>query len=171
MKLIHLKKPIFTLLLSILVITPSFSQEKKVKKVKKSDEIFKKGETTIKNPLDLRDPFKKKRKRLGRRKKNYLGYLTNGKYSNLPSIRSFPLDNIRIVGIFLGENRRALAKINPGDGNLGPETYMIREGMKIGENNAEVKAIVPGGIVLVERIRNVYNQDEYIETIIPVSAN
>jgi Tfp pilus assembly protein PilP len=156
-------------LAAILVVPNTFAQSKKGSK--KSEEVFNKGETTIKNPLDLRDPFKKKRKRLGRRKKRYQGYLTDGKYSNLPSIQSFPLEQIRIVGIFLGEKRRALAKIGATDGTVSPETYMIREGMKIGENDAEVKAIVPGGIVLVEKIRNVYNQDEYIETIIPVSSN
>lgn len=159
------------MILICLINLQTYSQEEQNPPKKAPNQIFKEGETTIKNPLDLRDPFKKKKKRLGRRKKSYSGYLTDGKYSNLPTIQSFPLEQIRIVGIFLGENRRALAKINPGDGALGAETYMIREGMKIGENNAEVKAIVPGGIVLVERIRNVYNQDEYIETIIPVSSN
>ncbi len=163
------KLPFLIFLTSVLVSPNVYSQSKK--KPKKSEEIFNKGETTIKNPLDLRDPFKKKRKRLGRRKKRYQGYLTDGKYSNLPSIQTFPLEQIRIVGIFLGEKRRALAKIGSTDGTMSPETYMIREGMKIGENDAEVKAIVPGGIVLVEKIRNVYNQDEYIETIIPVSSN
>ena len=52
-----------------------------------------------------------------------------------------------------------------GDSNV----YYIKEGMKLGENGAEVKAILPGGIVLVEKIRNVYDQDEYLETVIPVS--
>ena len=45
----------------------------------------------------------------------------------------------------------------------------MREGMKLGLNNAEIKAILPGGIVLVEKIRNVYDEDEYLETILPVS--
>ena len=47
--------------------------------------------------------------------------------------------------------------------------YYIKEGMRIGTNSAEVKAILPGGIVLVEKIRNVYDLDEYLETVIPVS--
>lgn len=136
----------------------------------KSNPIFKEGSTTIKNPLDLRDPFKKKRRKLKKRKKNYGGYLVDGQYSNLPTIQTFPINQIRIVGVLLGKNRRAIAKISQGQGKLGNETYMVREGMKIGENNAEVKAIVPGGIVLVEKIRNVYDQDEYIETVIPVSS-
>ena len=137
----------------------------------KVNPIFQEGATTIKNPLDLRDPFKKKRRRLKKRKKNYGGYLSAGKYSNLPTIESYGLDQIRIVGVLLGENRRAIAKISSGaNGKLSNESFMIKEGMKIGENKAEVKAIMPGGIVLVEKIRNVYDQDEYIETVIPVSS-
>lgn len=163
------KKTIF-LFLSLLglTVTNSYAQKDKLK----VNPIFREGTTTIKNPLDLRDPFKKKRRKLKKRKKNYGGYLTDGQYSNLPSIQSYPINQIRIVGVLLGKNRRAIAKISKGgaEGGVSTESYMIREGMKIGENNAEVKAIVPGGIVLVEKIRNVYDQDEYIETIIPVSS-
>lgn len=131
--------------------------------------ILNNNQTSIKNPLDLRDPFKKKKMSFRKRKKNYSGYLIDGKYSNIPTITSFPLDNIRVVGVLLGKERRAMAKLADGGGSLGKEIYIIKEGMKIGENQAEVKAIVPGGIVLVEKIQNVYNQDEYIETIIPVT--
>ena len=42
--------------------------------------------------------------------------------------------------------------------------------MRLGRDNAEIKAILPGGIVVVEKIRNVYNQEEYLETIIPIST-
>jgi len=132
--------------------------------------IFKDGATSIKNPLDMRDPFKRKRRKIGVRSKTYGGFLKNNKYSNLPTINEFPLNKIRIVGVLLGKNRRAIAKVVIGQANLSPETYIIKEGMVIGENDAEVRAIVPGGIVLVEKIRNVYDQDEYIETIIPVSS-
>lgn len=92
----------------------------------------------------------------------------NGKYSNLPEINDFPLSEIRIVGVLLGKERRAIAKVMMSQGKVSDDSYMIKEGMTLGENNAEVKAIVPGGIVLVEKIRNVYDQDEYIETVIPV---
>jgi type IV pilus assembly protein PilP len=163
-------KTFLIMIITTMVSVPSYGQGQQGDKLKVNP-IFREGTTTIKNPLDLRDPFKKKRRRLKKRKKNYGGYLTDGKYSNLPSIRSYPINQIRIVGVLLGNNRRAIAKISKGgDGNLDNETYMIKEGMKIGENDAEVKAIVPGGIVLVEKIRNVYDQDEYIETVIPVST-
>ena len=41
--------------------------------------------------------------------------------------------------------------------------------MVIGENNAVIKAILPGGVVLVEKIKNVYEQDEYLETILTIT--
>jgi len=143
-------------------------KEKEEVKVRKGI-IFDKNVTSIKDPLQLRDPFKKKIRKYGKRRKNYGNYLRDGKYSNTPSIDGNQVNDIRIVGILLGKNRRAIARISKG-GSLGNETYIIKEGMFIGENNAEVKAIVPGGVVLVEKIRNVYDQDEYIETIIPVST-
>ncbi|MEC7274936.1 MAG: pilus assembly protein PilP [Bdellovibrionota bacterium] len=129
------------------------------------------NQTSIKNPFELRDPFKKKPRKLGRRKRNYGNYLNNNKYSNIPTIDGYKVREIRIVGVLLGKNRRAIAKIvDPKSGASSPDSYIIKEGMKIGENDAEVKAIVPGGVVLVEKIRNVYDQDEYIETVIPVTS-
>lgn len=154
-------------LVFLFVSMATYSQEIKVKG--KAKLVFDKSTTTIKNPLDLRDPFKRKTKRLGKRVKSYGNYLTEGKYSNVPTIEGYSVNDIRIVGVLLGKNRRAIAKIANGE-NVSAESYIIKEGMKIGENAAEVKAIVPGGVLLVEKIRNVYDQDEYIETIIPVST-
>ena len=139
------------------------------KRKKKNIAILEKNSTTIKNPLEMRDPFKRQRVKIGKRSKSYGGFLQDNKYSNLPSINDFPIPQIRVVGVLLGNNRRAIARVLIGD-KLSNETYIIKEGMKIGENDAVVRAIVPGGIVLVEKIRNVYDQDEYIETIIPVST-
>lgn len=130
--------------------------------------MFSEDETSIKNPFKLRDPFKKRRKKSKGKRKPYANFLVNGRYSNLPSIESYAVDQIRIVGVLLGKERRAIAKVALSDNKLGKDTYLIKEGMTLGENKAEVKAILPGGIVLVEKIRNVYDEDEYIETIIPV---
>lgn len=133
-----------------------------------------KSKTYVKNPLELRDPFKRrinKKKTLSNqtRSKNQLA----GIYSNINNaIESKSIESIRIVGVVLGSERRAMAKIagEEGSGADGDTNiYYIKEGMKIGENGAEVKAILPGGVVLVEKIRNVYDQDEYLETVIPVS--
>jgi len=127
-----------------------------------------KSKTYVKNPMDLRDPFKR---RINKKK----GVQTadkaqdTGIYTNqLERIEDKPIESIRIVGVMIGKERRAMAKIAAGK-KLGTEVYFIKEGMKIGPNGAEVKAILPGGIVLVEKIRNVYDQDEYLETVIPVS--
>jgi type IV pilus assembly protein PilP len=155
---------------SIILLPSVVAQEKAPKKKKKNIAILERNSTTIKNPLEMRDPFKRQRVKIGKRSKTYGGFLKDNKYSNLPTINDFPITQIRVVGVLLGNNRRAIAKILVGGDRLSNESYIVKEGMKIGENDAVVRAIVPGGIVLVEKIRNVYDQDEYIETIIPVST-
>lgn len=121
----------------------------------------------IKNPFEMRDPFKRELRRKRRNKKDYPGMRTV--FSNVPSIDAVPLDQIKITGILIGKERRAVAKTVDSNGKVGDQSFILKEGMRLGENNAEIKAILPGGIVLVEKIRNVYDQDEYLETIIPVS--
>ena len=136
---------------------------------KQKFEFFNGNKTSIKNPFGLRDPFKRKRIRLKGRKGKYSAFLKGNFFSNLPSIENVPLNQVRIVGVLLGKNRRAMAKIIQGAG-LSKDTYILKEGMRLGRDNAEIKAILPGGIVVVEKIRNVYNQEEYLETIIPIST-
>lgn len=126
--------------------------------------------------LQIRDPFKRempKKQRL--LKKDQFGS-TN--YSNVLTLEGIPLERIRVVGVILGKTRSALARIagegaSAGDSMAGgeemPEVITIKEGMPLGVNGGEVRAILPGGIVVVEKIRNVYDQDEYLETIIPIS--
>ncbi len=127
--------------------------------------FFKDVTTNIKDPFDLRDPFKRVLfKRKSEIKKAYTLLEEGSVFSNLPSIESAPLSKIRIVGILLGKERRAIAKIEKGS-----ETFLLKEGMKLGENQAELKAILPGGIVVVEKLKDVYDKDEFIETLIPVS--
>jgi Tfp pilus assembly protein PilP len=126
-----------------------------------------KSKTYLKNPLDLRDPFKRRiNKKKGQQQRTHeSGYFSN----QLDRIEDKSIESIRVVGVMIGKDRRAMAKILHGK-VLGSEVYFIKEGMKIGPNGAEVKAILAGGIVLVEKIRNVYDQDEYLETVIPVSS-
>ncbi|TDJ06606.1 MAG: hypothetical protein E2O68_04750 [Deltaproteobacteria bacterium] len=131
--------------------------------------FFKDISTKIKDPFELRDPFKRKIfKRKAKIKRAYEMTADGSVFSNLPSIDNIPLNQIRIVGILLGKDRRAIAKISTGT-SLGKETFILKEGMFLGIDKAELKAILPGGIVVVEKIKNVYDQEEYIETIIPVS--
>lgn len=156
----------------------------------KLPEFFKRTNTEIKNPMGLRDPFKRRVQKLSSgSNRSQIGNRTQ--FSNMLTLENVPLDKIKILGVILGDNRRAIARTikdeerlenpqpqfpQPGDVPRPVEiekfpTYVITEGMKLGINNAEVRAILPGGVVLVEKIRNVYDQEEYIETIIPVSVD
>lgn len=126
--------------------------------------FFKGQKTFIKNPFELRDPFKRPNfKKKKSAEKKYGGRVVDDQFTNMPEIGKIDVNDLKVVGIVLGKNRRAVAKI-------GKQTYVLKEGMMLGEDQAELKAILPGGIVLVEKFKNVYDQDEYLETIIPVSA-
>lgn len=129
---------------------------------------FFKEKTKIENPFNLRDPFKAPISSGSEKRKRRQGFKINGKgqYSN---ISDTPLDqiqvgDIRLVGVLIGKERRALV-------NVGTEKKIVilKEGMKIGPEAAELKAILPGGIVLVEKIVNVYGEEEYLETVVPIS--
>ncbi|PIK14480.1 hypothetical protein [Halobacteriovorax sp. JY17] len=137
--------------------------------MRSSDPSLLKGGSSIKNPFELRDPFKRELRRKRRGKRDYPG--TKTVFSNIETIDNTPLDRIKITGLLIGRERIAVAKIVDESGKLSDQSYILKEGMKLGENGAEIKAILPGGIVLVEKIRNVYDQDEYLETIIPVASD
>jgi Tfp pilus assembly protein PilP len=142
-------------------------------------EVFR-SKTYVKNPLELRDPFKRK---INKKKGVVQGKSKiPGLYQNIDTnIENKSVESIRIVGVLIGDERRALARIakpgSSGSGGAGNKeqtesaVFYLKEGMRVGPNGAEVKAIVPGGVVLVEKIRNVYDQDEYLETVIPVSSD
>lgn len=134
---------------------------------KNDDSYFKKSETSILNPLSIRDPFKRKPRKRSSGYKRGSSLRKGDTFSNVLSLDGVAIDKIKVVGVLLGKNRRAMVKIYD-ETNKERGTISIKEGMFIGENNAEVKAILPGGIVLVEKIKNVYNQEEYLETILPV---
>lgn len=89
---------------------------------------------------------------------------SDGTFTNIPDKGQVSLQDLRIVGVLIGKERRA-----HGEFKDSKEVVILREGMKVGEDNAELKAILPGGIVLVEKIINVYGQEEYLETVIPIS--
>ena len=152
---------------------PKDSGEIYLKQVAEENEVLK-VKTKIKNPLDLRDPFKKARHKMGKRKG--LGgkgrvRSRDGFYSNVENIENTPLEQLYVVGIMTGPSRRALIKVGSDSKSLSKETYILKEGMKLGVDQAEIKAILPGGIVLVEKIKNIYEQDEYLETIIPLISD
>ncbi len=143
-----------------------------IKKVHESN-TFLNVNTKIKNPMDLRDPFKKKAFNVDKKKTDWeAGFMEKSKgfFSNIDDISNVPLSNIYVVGILMGKTRRALVKVGNDPKSLSGQAYILKEGMKLGEDEAELKAILPGGIVLVQKIKNIYEQDEYLETVIPLIA-
>lgn len=124
--------------------------------------------TKIENPFNLRDPFKAPiNKSKGTTKGRGFFVSGKGQYSNISDkpLDQHSLDQIKVVGVLIGKERRALVNL----GKDSKEVVILKEGMKIGPESAELKAILPGGIVLVEKIVNVYGQEEYLETVIPIS--
>jgi len=126
---------------------------------------FFRDKTQIDKPFKLRDPFKAPQGKTGKGKQQE-GYYMSGKgqYSNIKEEKITTLDNLKVVGVLIGKERRAMVR----SGDAG-KIVILKEGMKIGEDEVELKAILPGGIILVEKIVNVYGQEEYLETVIPIS--
>ena len=130
---------------------------------KKDDsQSLKNIKTNIKNAFSLRDPFRRNipisilEKSAGH---------TLGQSSTEIALSNISLKDIKIIGVLLGAKRRAIAQVGSSQ-----ETYMLKEGMFIGPRRKKLEVILPGGVVLVEKTTNVYDEDEYLETIIPVSS-
>ena len=125
---------------------------------------FFRDKTKIDKPFDLRDPFRAPISK-SEKAKEKSGYFVsgNGQYSNIQENTVKRIEDIKVVGVLIGRERRAM--VSAGTGPI----IILKEGMKIGDEGAELKAILPGGIILVEKIVNVYGQEEYLETVIPIS--
>ncbi|MBL7665524.1 MAG: hypothetical protein JNM93_10360 [Bacteriovoracaceae bacterium] len=120
--------------------------------------------TKIEDPFKLRDPFKPPKIKKVEATQKGEGFMRDGIFTNMISAEDVNLEMLKVVGVMVGKERRAVGKI----GDKG-ETFVLREGMKIGSDKIELKAILPGGVVFVEKITNVYGQDEYLETVVPLS--
>lgn len=122
--------------------------------------------TKIENPFELRDPFKppilKNQRKEGRAQRSLM---RDGIYTNINPMGVIDIDTLQVVGVMIGKERRALVRTG-GDKS---QIMVLKEGMVLGKDNAELKAIHPGGIILVEKLTNVYGEDEYLETVIPIS--
>ena len=94
------------------------------------------------NPLDLRDPFKRPFLKKTGKKQSVSKYYKGGVYTNKQGIDGVPLEQIKIIGVLLGKNRRALVKIEGKE-----NTFVIKEGQVLGLDGAEVKGILPAGLV------------------------
>jgi type IV pilus assembly protein PilP len=120
--------------------------------------------SSIENPLELRDPFIAPR--AGRAASKNTGTpKRDGIYTNIPVLGRVGLNEIVITGVIIGEERRAFLI----DRKRPTQVFTIKEGMRLGRNNAEIKAIMPGGIILVEKVVNIYGDTEYLETVVPIS--
>jgi len=148
----------------IFFMSTSFAWAQDTAKSKKMIQIFQ-GKTQITDPLQLRDPFKSpfvKKKKL---KSMAAGKKFDGTYSNIPKMGNVELTDITIVGVLVGPERRALATVK----SKPNQTFVLKEGMTVGKEKSELKAILPGGVIFVEKFQNLYGQDEYLETVIPIS--
>ena len=121
--------------------------------------------TKIQNPFELRDPFKAPLiKSQDIESKEQVSLVRDGVYTNIPAVGEIDVKKLKIVGVLVGKERRAMARMGEGT-----DLIILKEGMKIGIDQAELKAILPGGIILVEKLLNVYGEEEYLETVIPIS--
>lgn len=140
-----------------------------VKADNKSLKTFFDNKTRIENPFNLRDPFKAPPAKKDAVVKKTTGYIKSGQgnYTNIEQTppEQITVSDIRVVGVLIGKERRALISL----GGATSKVIILKEGMKIGQEEAELKAILPGGIVLVEKIVNVYGEEEYLETVVPIS--
>ena len=121
---------------------------------------FFKEKTKIANPLDLRDPF---RSPIFKSERKATDKVTQDPEELLQNIS---VQDIKVQGVLIGKERRAILKII---NNEKLPAVIIKEGYRIGPDRVEVKAILPGGIILVEKMVNVYGQEEFLETVIPIS--
>ncbi len=155
-------------MMKILVLLLIFSTGALAAPATKGLQNFFGDKTKIENPFNLRDPFKAPMNKSEGKTKGR-GFILSGKgqYSNIgeTSLEQISVGMIKVVGVLIGKERRALVNL----GKENKQVIILKEGMKIGPESAELKAILPGGIVLVEKIVNVYGEEEYLETVIPIS--
>ncbi len=122
--------------------------------------------TSIQRPFKLRDPFKRPITATKEEvQKETSSIVKKGNlYTNIHDDLRVPVEKMTVTGVLLGNRRKATVRI---EGR--PSLVTLEEGMKVGEKGqAEVKAILPGGVVIAEKFKNIYDQVEYIETILPI---
>ena len=154
--------------MNILILILAFSAGATAAPTSKELQNFFGDKTKIEKPFNLRDPFRAPiNKAEGKTKGRGFFVSGKGQYSNIgeTALDQLSIDNIKVVGVLIGKERRALVNM----GKESKQIIILKEGMKIGPEATELKASLPGGIVLVEKIVNVYGEEEYLETVIPIS--
>lgn len=126
---------------------------------------FFKNKTKIEKPFELRDPFKVPQIKQEDKDKKGAGFVVTdkGTYTNIAEQTVKSVQDMKVIGVMIGRERRVMVA------GPGKSVIILKEGAKIGDEGAELKAILPGGIILVEKFVNVYGQEEYLETVIPIS--
>lgn len=89
------------------------------------------------DPRDRRDPWE-----------SYLARAKGESSPELSVLERFPLDELRLVGVLLNATPVALIETPDGEG------HAVRIGARVGTHRGEVRAILPGGVVLEERLRD-----------------
>ena len=154
----------------LLVVTNLFLISLSFAEGDKTAKNFFKDKSKIEDPFSLRDPFHSPPLKKEPKKENKVEKLElneKGEYSNVKEtpLEQISISDIKVVGVLIGKERRAMVN----SGKEGSKVIILKEGMKIGPEETELKAILPGGIVLVEKITNVYGEEEFLETVIPIS--
>jgi hypothetical protein len=154
----------FLVISTSLVILLSFADNDK------SAKNFFKDKSKIEDPFNLRDPFRTPPLKKDAKKEYKVEKLQLNERGEFSNVQDTPLDqlsitDLKVVGVLIGKERRAMVN----SGKEGSKVIVLKEGMKIGPEETELKAILPGGIVLVEKITNVYGEEEFLETVIPIS--
>lgn len=133
---------------------------------RKMEGIFQ-GKTKISDPFSLRDPFKKPLPvvEVDTAKSGSTSQSFSASKESVDLTR-LNIKDLKLVGIIYGKERLALIKAGDSPGSI-----VLKEGMKIGPDQIELKAVFPSGVVFVEKIINAYDEEEYVELIIPYVKN
>lgn len=153
-----LSSNLFVLFFMCLILAPT----SKLLAQEDIDKLFREL-SEIDKPLELRDPFQPQIT-VEKKSTSKPDEKDQGVFTNVPTLGPVRLEDIKITGVLIGSERRAFVT-----SGAGGTTFTIKEGMKLGPNEAEVKAILPGGMILVEKVVNIYGETEYLETVIPIS--
>ena len=117
--------------------------------------------TNIEEPLSLRDPFKQPMSKIKSKNLKETKTIRNT-LSNLADPKGIKVGEIeKVTGTLIGNDRRAFVSVKG-------KMFTLKEGF-IDADGIELKAILPGGLIFVEKLVNVYGQEEFIETVVPIS--
>lgn len=123
--------------------------------------------TVIENVIDRRDPFEKFVPKFmmvaaPARKDDGNKIVT----ANIPELERLPANSYKVQAVLLGDvYPRALVKTPQNN------TYIVKKGDKIGNRSGVVGRIDEGGLVVVEKVRNQYNEFSTIETLIEIDSS